>query len=313
MGIQRMELVMKKLVNSLLSILFPCIFVQLLFYKSSHLSIIAIGIILYSITIIGLVLFYKFQLSNVWIMPLGFAIPVPICYIQDTLNNSEWLTYLNTSLVTIYYSIPFILISIIIATIFTTHKNKLEGKSSICKRFFSGKLTWQEVKHGVIRKKPQIFSVGILVIALLAITVIFAISLNREQIVRRDIMQKIDQFAEQENCVFKLSEVTNFKWDKVAYFEYPVGESEISRELGATYQGGTDLLEGFIFAYKGKVVHEDVVSIAPGFYDNARLVFHGGSLIVLSQDEAVFEGTKIHDTLYEMKLVLHPDRNKTIV
>lgn len=293
---------MKKLLISLLGILSPCILVQLLLYRWSNFSIIVTGILLYSITIIGLLFFYKFRLCNVWILPLGFVLPVPVCYIQDYLNNSEWLSFLNTALVTAYYSIPFIFISVTIAIIYTIRTHKRKGSCSICKRFLSGNLTLREIKEGLIRKKPQLFSAGLLVIILLIIIAICAISINRKHIVRKEIIQTIDQFSEQDNCVFKLSEVTKFKWDKVAYFKYPVGESEISRELGVTYKSSTDLLEGFVFVYNGKVVHEDVVSIAPGFYDRARLVFKGGSLIVLTGDEAIFEGRKIHDTLYEIKL-----------
>ena len=260
------------------------------------------------ITIIGLVLFYKFRPCNMWILPFGFALPVPICYLSDTLNDSEWFTYLRTGLTTTYYSIPFIIISVTIAIILTIRKYKLKRSCSIKRngwqRFLSEKLTLQEVKEEIIRKKPQIFSNGIAVIILLTIAVIYTGYISRKHIVRRDIIQTIDILTEQETeCVFKLSEITKFKWDKVAYFEYPVTELQISDALGVTYKDSTDLLEGFIFVYEGRVVHTDVVSIAPGFHDRKRLVVKGGSLTVLRENEAVFEGRKIDNNLYSIELI----------
>ena len=121
--------------------------------------------------------------------------------------------------------------------------------------------------------------------------------------VRRDIIQKIDLLMEQEEeCVFKLSDVTRFKWDKVAYFKHPISEEEISRALGVNYTGGTDVMEGFIFAYGGRVVHKDIVGIALGS-NHVHLGVEVDSLIVLSESDAVFEGRKIHDNFYLIKPV----------
>lgn len=89
------------------------------------------------------------------------------------------------------------------------------------------------------------------------------VSISRRNVVRRDIIQRIDTLTEQgEKCVFKLSDVTRFKWDEVVYFEYPVSSADISRAAGINYTKSTDLLERFI--YRGRVVWEDVVSIVTG-------------------------------------------------
>ncbi len=66
--------------------------------------------------------------------------------------------------------------------------------------------------------------------------------------VRRNIIQRIEELTEGEGtCVFKLSDVTDFKWDQVVYFEYPVSAAEISRSAGINYKRSTDLLEGYIY------------------------------------------------------------------
>lgn len=277
---------MKKVLSILLCIFLPNIFVQLYLGRWSDNSIIGTNIFLYFITIIGLIIFYKFRPCNMWILPLGFLLPVAVCYMNDTLNNSEWLTYLDTTLVTIYYSIPFIIITVILALVHTRRKGKIKSSCFI-------KL-----------EKSQILKSGAVLIVFISIVTIYSIFMSSKHMVRRNIIQKIDIQTEQETeCIFKLSDVTKFKWDTVAYFEYPVTESQITEELGVTYNGSTDLMEGFIFAYKGRVVHKDVVSISPGNINKARLVFDGGPLTVLKENEAVFEGRKIDDTLYKIKVV----------
>ncbi len=117
---------MKKILSILLSVLLPNIFVQLYWDRWSNISMIGASIFLYIITIIGLVLFYKFRPCSLWILPFGFALPVPICYVKDMMNDSEWLTYMETALTTVYYSIPFIIISVSIAIILTIRKYKLK-------------------------------------------------------------------------------------------------------------------------------------------------------------------------------------------
>jgi len=297
----------KKLLSIFLSIILPSILVELIFYKFDWIfyrwpgsrAILIEGAVLYCITIIGLILFYKFRMCSMWVLPLGFALPVLLCYVNDTLNDSEWLTYLGTTLIAMYYSIPLVLVTVAIALICTIRNNKRKWSVAIKQKG----LTLQEIKEWCIRKKQSLLSAGILTAVFLSIAVICAVHISRLHMVRRDIIQKIDLLMEQEEeCVFKLSEVTRFKWDKVAYFKHPVSEEEISRALGVNYTGGTDLMEGFIFAYGGRVVHKDIVGIAPGS-NHVHLGVEVDSLIVLSESDAVFEGRKIHDTFYLIKPV----------
>lgn len=113
---------MKKLVGIFLSIILPSVFVQLYWDSWSDISAIGASIILYMVTIIGLLFFYRFRPCRMWILLFGFALPIPISYIGDYLNNSEYLTYVQTGLTTAYYSIPFIIISLTAAIISTIRK-----------------------------------------------------------------------------------------------------------------------------------------------------------------------------------------------
>ncbi len=308
---------LRKALIIFISIVLPSILVELIIYKmgfvfyrwSGLTSAVIEGILLYSITIIGLIQYYRFKICGIWSLIVGFFLPVLVCYVNDTLNDSEWLTYINTIFITLYYSIPMVLVIVIITIIGAVRKNKQRYSSVIKKRkvgdSFLSKLTIQEIEQWCKRKKESLLSAGILAVTFLFLTVICAVHISRIHMVRKDIIKKIDLLMEQEGeCVFNLSEVTRFKWDKVAYFEYPVSEKEISRALGADYTGGTDVAQGFVFAYRGKVVYTDIVGIIPGG-NRVYLSVEGGSLIVLTKEDAVFKGRKIDDTFYLIKPILY--------
>lgn len=139
----------KKLLSIFLSIILPGVFVELIFYKfdwifyrcPGSIAILIEGAILYCITIIGLGLFYKLRMCSMWVLPLGFTLPVLLCYVNDTLNDSEWLTYLGTTLITMYYSIPMVLVTVTIALICTIRKNKRKWSIAIKQKGLDGILS----------------------------------------------------------------------------------------------------------------------------------------------------------------------------
>ena len=74
----------------------PGVVIDVAFYKARDMML-SIGIIttvagIYAITITGLVLFYRYRPCSMWVLPLAFALPVLICYVKDTLDDSEWFT-----------------------------------------------------------------------------------------------------------------------------------------------------------------------------------------------------------------------------
>lgn len=52
---------------------------------------------------------------GLWFLIVGFALPVVLCAIYETMNPASWLQYILTIYILIFYSIPFILIIIITA------------------------------------------------------------------------------------------------------------------------------------------------------------------------------------------------------
>ncbi len=116
---------LKNLILTFIVIAASDVLINVIFYEMPGLgeSIIIGAIGIYAITITGLVLYYRYRPCSIWVLPLAFALPVPICYVKDTLtanalgalNTLEGLTYVNTVLVLFYYSLPMVLTTFYIA------------------------------------------------------------------------------------------------------------------------------------------------------------------------------------------------------
>ena len=102
---------LKNLILTFIVIVAPSVVIDVFFYEMPDLgeSTIMVAIGIYAITITGLVLFYRYPQCSIWVLPLAFALPVPICYVKDTLDDSEYFTYAYTGLVLFYYSLPMVL------------------------------------------------------------------------------------------------------------------------------------------------------------------------------------------------------------
>jgi len=122
----------KKVSGILIGILSPSILIFLFWMTLYLLQSVGIAVelglssvtVLYAVTTVGIVLFFKFKPCNIWILPGGFVLPVLIFYILDTLLwYNEW-KHLATFLAAYFYSIPFIIISILIALVITLSKKR---------------------------------------------------------------------------------------------------------------------------------------------------------------------------------------------
>jgi len=125
----------KKLLSVLISLLFPSVLI-LLYFLIGYLfliwkldnSLIAIFysfyfIFYYIVTIVGIKIFFKFKPCSTWILNVGFILPLSICFIIETLYPSVHY-YEFTILFGLFYTVPFIIFSIIVAFIITLRKNK---------------------------------------------------------------------------------------------------------------------------------------------------------------------------------------------
>lgn len=125
---------LKNLIVTFIVIAAPGVMIGVNFYKAPYMILSAEGIVTaagtYAITITGLVLFYRYRPCSMWVLPLAFALPVPICYVKDTLNANalEGLTYVNTVLVLFYYSLPMVLTTFYIAFVSAIRGNMGRGR-----------------------------------------------------------------------------------------------------------------------------------------------------------------------------------------
>lgn len=120
---------LKNLIVTFFVIAAPGVVIDVVFYKEPNVILssegIAAAIGTYAITITGLVLFYRYRPCSMWVLPLSFALPVPICYMKDTLNINEFelFPYDNTAIVLFYYSLPMVLTTFYIAFVSATRGN----------------------------------------------------------------------------------------------------------------------------------------------------------------------------------------------
>jgi len=79
--------------------------------------------LLYLTAIAWIVLFVRRKIGNIWLLPLGFLpswLPI-FCY--DAFLVKEW-QYVLTLVIVLFYTIPFLLATLIIAIVVQDRKNK---------------------------------------------------------------------------------------------------------------------------------------------------------------------------------------------
>ena len=121
---------LKKILCTFSYLLIPSSLIfSLCFMDSSSLLVWMFVAMIYLVTIIGLGLYFKYKLSNIWVLLSGVAFSPVLPFIYEYKQNSEFFTFLVTTLSAVYYALPFALISIIVQIIINA-KNKEGGKQN---------------------------------------------------------------------------------------------------------------------------------------------------------------------------------------
>lgn len=106
---------MKKILPTVLYLLMPSILVFALEYvDSSSYLFWRFVLIIYLITVVGLIFYFKLRPCNFLVLLIGLLMSPSLVFICEHIENSEFFPYLLTSLSIFYYALPFALISIII-------------------------------------------------------------------------------------------------------------------------------------------------------------------------------------------------------
>lgn len=99
-------------------------------------------------------------------------------------------------------------------------------------------------------------------------------------------------------CVFNMSEVTDFKWDKMLIYDLGCSNFEISKALGVEYTETVDLMTGLVFVYENKIVFREQVPYNPEHPLKLRYSVNDNnndeklSYRLLPQKNAIFKGSK---------------------
>ena len=68
-----------------------------------------------------------------------------------------------------------------------------------------------------------------------------------------------DSYSDDKDVIINLSDFTNFDWDTVFIFQYPVSYQDIENAIGVKYEGSLDLTSGMIFVLDGQIVYDEIL------------------------------------------------------
>lgn len=98
---------------------------------------------------------------------------------------------------------------------------------------------------------------------LLAVAIVICISIISIIVITSNhqrLSNKITDYCDKNTQIsseIKLSDFTDFEWDNVIIYRYPVTAKEISEFAGIDYEKALDIQSGMIFVKNGKVVYEE--------------------------------------------------------
>ena len=107
---------------------------------------------------------------------------------------------------------------------------------------------------------------------LLLLFLVFLGLLSCKNSVQNRIVEAIREKCVDGGCVIRLTDFTNFEWDKMYFFTVQASNEEMSREMGIEYSGWSDMRSQIVFTFKDKIVHVEYVDYDP---DKADKVIFG--------------------------------------
>ena len=142
----------------------------------------------------------------------------------------------------------------------------------------------------------SILSLGVF---LLSMALVMLASCNKSNSFQESIIEKIDScYGQCSEIQIKMTEITDFDWDKMLIFQAQTRRQYVNLALGISYDGALDLMEGIIFVHNGEVVFEDTQGI---YVDrDARFRFavnnriRGRNYAVFTPDNAILYGRRLY-------------------
>ena len=136
------------------------------------------------------------------------------------------------------------------------------------------------------------------VVIFIFIIVAMILMLHRNQKISSKIRSVYNK-TEQTIFEVKLSDFTDFEWDNVIIYTYPITQKELSKITGINYTKEPDLQSGMIFLKNKQIVYEEVFE--NDFESPSCFIIYpfedinsDNKVKNFLKDEAVFRGEKIY-------------------
>jgi hypothetical protein len=113
--------------------------------------------------------------------------------------------------------------------------------------------------------------------------------------IERRIGERIDACKPGDSCTIRISDVTDFPWDKMYAFRYNATQDHIDKALGTSFPGYVEFTRRLVFLKNGKIVYrEDAPSnIESPVYREVIFDFPGTEVYkTYTIEDAVFRGWK---------------------
>lgn len=137
-----------------------------------------------------------------------------------------------------------------------------------------------------------VFTILVIAFTLLCINVFFSkysLSIKIEKYINSNSDKNNDY-------KFYMSEITDFKWDKMLIYQVGSSNKEISDLLGVPFNDSLDLASGIIFVYKNKIIYKEQQYYNPD--KPYKLLFYIGEMYgqpkygIYTPNDALFEGNR---------------------
>jgi hypothetical protein len=143
--------------------------------------------------------------------------------------------------------------------------------------------------------------IGFFVLTSLILILVFVIDNPTNEIKLSDkITEYIDNNCGESNaCKLTMSDITNFKWDKMLLYQVGSSNTEISQLIGVEFNDSLDLSSGMIFVHNNKIVYKEQIIYNPD--KPYKLLLFIGALYgqpeygIFTPDNATFEGTRMEE------------------
>jgi hypothetical protein len=132
-------------------------------------------------------------------------------------------------------------------------------------------------------------------ISILAALLLCSCASGKTGKIERRIGERIDACKPGDSCTIRISDVTDFSWDKMYAFTHNATQDQIDKALGTPFPDYVEFTRGLVFLKDGKIVYrEDTPSNIESLVNREVIFDIPGTEVykVYTAGDAVFRGWK---------------------